>query len=88
MEQPILGAELVERHALPEPLGQSGDLAAVVLRRPLGGHPDDRQLEDAAGLEELAHERLAVIAVLGAEADVGQLLGDVRTVAAPLDHTE
>ena len=78
----------VERHPLGEALGQLGDLGAVVVGRPLGGHPDDRQLEHPAGLEQLAHERLAVVAALGAEADVGQLLGDVRPVAAALDHAE
>ena len=69
------------------PCQQSGpDLVALGLRRPLSGELDDRDLEQAPRLEQLADELLAVVERV--EVDVGQMLDDEAAVSAALDHTE
>ena len=59
-----------------------GDLGALVVGGPPGGQLDDRRLDHLAHLEQLRHQRLAVVA---GEVHLGQVLGDDRPVAAALE---
>ena len=52
-------AELAERHAVVELLGDPADLDALGVGRTLCSQFDDRQLEQPAGLEQLPDELLA-----------------------------
>jgi hypothetical protein len=79
VELPVDVAELLERGG--GDAGECGDLLAL-LGGPLGRVLGDRRLDHLAHLEQLADERLAVVA---GEVHVGQLLGHHRAVAAALD---
>ena len=64
------------------PRRDAGDLGALGVGGPAGGHLDDRRLDHLAHLEQLGHQRLAVVA---GEVHLGQVLGDDRAVAAALE---
>ncbi len=87
VEAAIETAELGETDARSELLSDLGDLGAGIVVGALGGEADDRQLERAPGLEELADEALGIV-VEGGDGDVGEALGDERAVAPALDDAE